>query len=244
MSYQILPNITFILSVLGILLVILRHVPQAAVSENEQAAQPAAELKLIEKGLPAQAISKIKVKLATAVKKAWNFILEAKDLKPHAAAGYKMKKIFGNRMPLFKKPAFPVVTQTLHEVKNEQYFLDIIKLQPKSLTNYDGLGKFYLDQENVNDARDIYQYLVNHEPMNADYQARLAFCMYQTKNFTKAAEHYKKAVALDSTQPNRYYNLGLSLEAAGRTQEAQLALKKALEMEPENPKFQLRRSKS
>ena len=237
MSYQIIPNITFILSVLGILLIILKQVPQATALKNEQTEHVENQQRLLEKGLPAQTISKIKVKLQTLLRRAWNFVLEAKDLKPHAEAGYKMKKIFGGKLPIFKKPTI-IVSQLAPEEKTEQYFLDIIKLEPKNLLHYDDLGKFYLDRENIVDAKDIYQYLVNHQPANPDFQARLAYCFYQVKNFIKAADHYKKSVILDSTQPNRYYNLSLSLEAAGRLKESKEALRKALQMDPENPKFQ------
>jgi tetratricopeptide (TPR) repeat protein len=235
LSYQILPNIIFIFSVLGILLIILKHLPEAAVRAEEQAKQPPAHHRLLEMGLPAQAISKIRVTVIFSLKKIWNFLLEAKDLKPHAHTGYKIKKLFGNRLPGFKKPL--PQPQTFHEVKNEQYYLDNIKMQPKNLSHYDALGKFYITQENLNDAKDIYNYCVNHEPANPDYQARLAFCFYQQKDFDKAAEHYQKSIALDSTQPNRYYNLGLALKAAGKPAEANLAIHKALELEPENPKY-------
>ena len=58
--------------------------------------EPGAEEKLIKKGLPAQAISVVRVTVIATAQKAWNFVLEAKDLKPHAAAGYKIKKIINN----------------------------------------------------------------------------------------------------------------------------------------------------
>lgn len=195
-----------------------------------------AEKTLLDKGLPAQAISKVKVKLTFITKKVWNFVLEAKDLKPHEATGYRMKKIFGGRLPGIKKQTIHV-PKTFHEVKNEQYFLDIIKLEPKNLSHYDSLGKFYLDNSNFSDAKDIYLYLTNHQPGNEAYQAKLAYCYYQFKEYTKAVEHYKKSLALDSTQPNRYYNLGLSLEASGNHQEAQEAISKAVELEPNNEKY-------
>lgn len=236
MSYQILPNIIFIFAALGILLIILRRLPEASVYEEKKAAVVEADKKLIAKGLPAEAFSKVGSFFKLRVKKSWNFILEAKDLKPHAAAGYKMQKIFGGKLPGFKKQGItPVTTQ---EIKNERYYLDLIKIQPKNLTHYDALGKFYLEKENFSDAQDIYIYLTNHQPANPDYQARLAYCYYQAKNFEKASEHYQKSIGLDSTQPNRYYNLGLSLESAGRHQEAVKAIAKALELEPENNKYQ------
>ncbi len=241
MSYQILPNIIFILSILGILLIILKHLPEASMAIGKEPKE-SAEKALIEKGLPAQAISKIKVSIGLITKKIWNFALEAKDLKPHEATGYKMKKIFGGRLPGFKKPPI-VIPRTFHEVKNEQYYLDIIKLEPKNLTHYDSLGKFYLDNNNISDAKDIYLYVTNHQPGNEAYQAKLAYCYYQCKEYGKASEHYQKSLALDSTQPNRYYNFGLSLDASGKHTDAINAFKKALELEPNNEKYKLALSK-
>ncbi len=242
MSYQIIPNTIFILSVLGILLMILRHLPEAVISDSKEVQEPSADKKLLAKGLPAEALSKIKTNVTFWVKKTWIFILEAKDLKPHAAAGYRMKKIFNRSIPSFKKPIPAPITT--HEVKNEQYFLDMIKLQPKNFENYDLLGRFYLEQNNLGDARDIYQYLANHQPANPDYQARLAYCFYQTKQFNRAAEHYQKSLGLDSTQPNRYYNLGLSLEAGGKLPEAVKNFEHAISLEPKNSKYYLSLSNS
>ena len=95
MSYQIIPNIIFIVSLLGIILIILKQLPEASKSLENFTPELEANEKLQEKGLPAQAVSKVKVKMTLFTKKVWNFVLEAKDLKPHALAGYKMKKIFG-----------------------------------------------------------------------------------------------------------------------------------------------------
>src|SRR5579863_8537508 len=108
---------------------ILRRLPEAAkAQQNEEQEQPSAQTKLVEKGLPALAASKIRVTAVLITKKVWNFILEAKDLKPHSTAGYKMKKIFSNKLPGFNKSqgARPLTTA---EVRNEQYYLDRIKIQ-------------------------------------------------------------------------------------------------------------------
>ncbi len=238
MSYQIIPNFIFLFSVLGILLIVLKHLPEAAAQRQREAAQPSASEKLAAKGLPAEALSKIRSGLRFWVKKTWIFILEAKDLKPHSSAGYRMKKIFNRSATEQKKPAAQPPLTT-HEVKNEQYYLDIIKLQPKNLLHYDALGKFYLDQENFSDAKDVYLYLAGHEPANPDFQARLAYCYYCTKNYAKAVEHYQKSLGLDSTQPNRYYNLGLSLDSAGEHQKAVNSFRQAISLEHRNIKYHL-----
>lgn len=236
MSYQIIPNIIFILSVLGILLIVLRHLSEAKTIPEIPAGEPNVHKKLLAKGLPAEAFTKIGTFIKFRLAKIWHFVLEAKDLKPHATSGYKIKKLFSHKITGFKKPVSPPPVTT-HEVKNEKYYLDIIKLQPKNLSNYDALGKYYLDRDSLSDAKDIYLYLANHEPSNPEYQARLAYCFYKNKQYTEAASHYQKSLALDSTQPNRYYNLGLSLEAVGNWQEAVKSFEQAITLEPSNIKY-------
>ena len=146
MSYQILPNFIFIFAVLGILLLILRRLPEAAATTEQALLETGAREKLLAKGLPAKAFSKVSTFIKFWTRKIWNFVLEAKDLRPHAAAGYRMQKIFNGRLPGFK-PAPAPQPITTHEVKSEQYYLDMIKLQPKNLSNYDALGKYYLERE-------------------------------------------------------------------------------------------------
>lgn len=235
MSYQILPNIIFIFAILGILILILRRLPEAASLDRQTPKEQPLEQKLLTKGLPAVAISKIKSFLGFWGKKIWNFALEAKDLKHTAFASYKIKQLFNSR--LYQPSGKALAPAPGSEVKNEQDFLDIIKNDPKNLANYDALGKFYLDEENLQDACDIYQYLTRHEAGNADYHARLAFCYYRLKDYGKTAEHYEKSVALDSSQPHRYYNLGLALGALEKNQAAVESINKALILEPGNPKF-------
>ena len=236
LSYQIFPNIIFILAVLGALLLIVRRLPEAAVSNDETPTEAGAHTRLLQKGLPAQTFSKVDAFFKFWAKKIWNFILEAKDLKPSAAAGYRMQKIFNGKLPGFKAQAAPQPAIT-HDVKSEQYYLDMIKLRPKNLSNYDLLGKFYLEQSDFTEAKDVYEYLCNHEPGNPEFQARLGFCLYQNKQFDKAAAAYQKSLALDSTQPNRYYNLGLSLESAGKPDEAIKNFETAISLEPSSVKY-------
>jgi tetratricopeptide (TPR) repeat protein len=229
LSYQIIPNIIFILAVLGILLIILRRLPETVPGQSG-GKDAAPGVKLAAKGLPVIQLSKIRSKLQLWLKKLWNFVLEAKDLRPHSSAGYQMKKIFGNTLPGVIRPAARPLTTS--EIKNEQFYLDNIKLQPTNFDHYDALGKFYISRENFTDATDVYLYLNNHRPANPDYHARLAYCYYQMKNYHKAAESYKASLALDSTQPNRYYNLGLCLEQDGNLPEAGLNFEKAASLEP------------
>lgn len=236
LSYQLIPNIILLFSILGILLLVLRRLPEASAIPEQPNQSEAATLKLLAKGLPAMAISKLRSWFRFWGKKLWNFALEAKDLKPQAFANYRIRKLFGpwqQPKPATSRPA------STEEVQNEQYFLNIIKRDPKNLANYDLLGRFYLDHQEIDNARDIYDYLTRHDAANADYQARLAYCYYQTKDFAKTAEHYQKSLALDSSQPNRYYNLGLVQETMGQSEAALQSISRAIALEPHNARYYL-----
>ncbi len=236
MSYQIIPNIIFILAIGGIILLILRRLPEAAESEGKPLEKPLMEERLIKKGLPIVAISKITVYTKLVIRKVWQFILEAKDLKPAAATGYKIRKILGKTLT-FAQRAKPPLFFDMADIQDEKFYLDQIKHEPKNLNHYNALGKFYIEQKKNADAKDIYLYLTNHDAGHSEYHAKLAFCLYQLKELQPAVESYRKSIALDSTHPNRYYNLGLCFSAQKNFLEAKLAFEKALEMEPANEKY-------
>src|SRR5437879_3503683 len=94
------------------------------------------EQKLSGKGLPVQAISGIKTMFRLWTKKVWNFVLEAKDLKPTAVAGYKIRRMFRQKSndnaatntaaSQQAQPAAQVI-RIPKEVKDERFFLEKIK---------------------------------------------------------------------------------------------------------------------
>lgn len=193
--------------------------------------------KISEKGLPAMAISTIKSQIKVWGNKAWHFMLEAKDLKPTAVAGYKIKKIFGKQAASAVKQLPPTLPTRVVEEKNEEYYLAEIKRNPKNLILYHELGKFYVEHLQMEDARDIYQYLVKHDPTNAEYFSKLAQSYFKLKDYAKAVENYDKSLDLDSTQPNRFYNRGVCLEILGKFREAAESFENAISLESQNPKF-------
>jgi len=112
-----------------------------------------------------------------------------------------------------------------------------LKSEAKNLAHYESLGKLYQEQRNFTDSRDIFLYLVKHDSDNSEYHAKLAYACYQLKEYETSIKHYQKSLALDSSHPNRYYNLGLGLKHLKRYAESRLALQKAVEMESGNAKY-------
>lgn len=233
MSFNLLPNISLILAVAGLLILVGRRIPEAKKRLNEESvtasSDEGAKAGILSLHLP----SRLWGKLGFWANRLWHFLLEAKDIKKPAAVGYKIKKM----LPRRKSATVETLETAEPLVKDEQYFLDLIKNSPKDLDLYNQLGKFYTDAKRYPDARDIYLYLVKRDPGNAVFYARLAFASFKLGLFQEAVTNYEKSLALDSAQPNRYYNLALSLEAQGKDEEAMLPVQKALELEPENKKY-------
>ena len=236
LSYSILSNALLIAAILGIAIIILRHLPEAIEQTKEEDKHEVVE-KLSQKGLPAMAISRLAYYARLWKKQIWNFLLETKDLRPTAKAGYQIKKIFGRQATSSPKPAIMAKPTSMQEVRDEEYFLNEIKKSPKDLHLYNELGKFYLERGNIMDAKDIYQYLTSHDPGSSEYYSRLAQCYFKLKDHARAIENYDKSLALDSTQPNRYYNKALSLESLGKYEESIESFQKAISLEQENAKY-------
>ncbi len=242
MGYQFLPVIIFFLAIFGLILLVLKKLPEANQKlEQDQTLQPThAHINLSSKGLPTLKFSKVKYHFLFFTKKIWRYALEAKEMVPTGKAVIQVKKLF------LAKPKTPNLTpanpgieaeeEAINHKQETDYFA-LIKQDPKNLDNYDALGKYYLSTDKFADAKDIYLYLTAHNSAHADYWARLGFTCFKLKDYHLSTDSYRKSIALDSGRLNRYYNLAQGLRALGETEEANTVISTALEMDPQNQKF-------
>lgn len=229
-------NITFIISILGVIFMILRRLPEATIQDKHkpdtkkdprETVHKAGSI-LSAKGLPVKAYSKSKVLLKTIGYKAGQFLLEAKGLKQAPKITYTFQKVFQN----IKADTNPSL------VKDEKYYINLIKRNPKDDSYYDLLGQYYLEQKKMEDALNVYEYLVAHAPTETTYWVRLGLAALFLNDYKKAEQAYEKAVQLDPTNPSRFYNLALARQGLKRFAPALEAIKKALELDPNNQKYQ------
>ncbi len=234
MSFQVLPNLIFLFSLVGIIVLILRRVPQATgvnslhALKSEEA--PAPEEQLREKGVPAVTLSESRKVVNAAGKKVWKFMLEAKGLSHTATVNHRIKKF----LHISRKKELPPAESIFMD---EKYYIEQIKRFPKDWQQYNNLGQYYIEHHNYEDALGVYEYLTQQDPLNDAFWAKLGYVKMRKSDFTGAAESYEKSVGLDSSHPNRYYNLALADIETEKFSEAQDALKKALQLEPENQKY-------
>lgn len=231
MPYNLVANLILILSILGVIIMVVRRLPQA-VGENEEQKladeNGAREVLASEKGLPTKAASKIRSFLQIAWHKLWHFMLEAKGLKHAPKINYNFKRILKkDNEAEVKKPV----------ARNEDYYIRLIKRHPKELAYYDQLGQFYLEARKYSDAANVYDYLTEHSTTNSSYFAKLGLAQLHDQEFVKAEAAYAQSVKLDPSHPNRFYNLALALQGQKKYRAAVKALDSALELDSGNQKY-------
>lgn len=235
-GFETVSIIILMLSILGMIIIILRHLPDAVEMQEKNELNTAENLE--QKGIPASTPSKWKSLFGFWVKRMWHFFLEAKNVRPGNKVGYQLKKMLRRTKPMESGPIIPPsIENVVLPKQDEDYYLERIKEDPRNLDNYKGLGTFYVDNKLFAEARDVYIYLAKHLPGDAAMYAKLAYTHFQLKEFSFAIQNYEKSLALDSTQPNRYYNLALSHEALQDFEKASEVIKKALTIEPNNQKY-------
>lgn len=259
MPYHTLSNIILLCAIVGIILLLLRRLPEAVASRQEEmdSRRPVDEALTFSGRLSAKFYVQSRAFVLYWSKRVWNFALEAKGLRHPSLANYRIKKIFRHHRGAIQdqaamataaapaqaaahaRPTMADVSKIqVQAVQNEQYFLDQIKEQPHDLNHYNALGHFYITAGNFSDAQNVYEYLVNRDAASGEYYAKLAYCKLSLKMYDDAATLYEKSLALDSSHPNRYYNLALTYKILARPEDAVGAIGKALVMEPHNPKYQ------
>ncbi len=229
MPYNIISNLTLLLSILGIIVLVLRKLPQAVKHQDaadNNSYEPSQAL--VDKGLPAQNVSKIRAWLKMTMHKIWQFMLEAKGLKQAPKITYNFKRILRKTDQPENKP--PIA-------RTEKFYIDLIKRHPKDLTYYDQLGQFYVEARKHSDSANVYEYLTKHEPANSSFFAKLGLARLHLQQFDLAQEAYEKSLALDPSNPSRFYNLALAMQGQKQWKAAALSLRKALELDSTNQKY-------
>ncbi|MGC6429890.1 MAG: tetratricopeptide repeat protein [Jejuia sp.] len=77
---------------------------------------------------------------------------------------------------------------------------------------YDKIAKAYSAIGNYDEALHFYKLGVNANSNNALVKYSYAKLLYKTKNFTEAANTFKDLIAIDNSNPNYHFELGLVLE--------------------------------
>lgn len=123
------------------------------------------------------------------------------------------------------------VMSAKHNPMAEQYFKAAIKLQPRSVEARYGLGMYYQESNQPQDALKEYDMLLTISPAYRDAFYNIGYINLVWKiDFDKAIENFSKAIAIDPAYAEAYYNRGLSYEMQHKFDLARKDYKQALRL--------------
>lgn len=184
--------------------------------------------------------------------KLWHHILEAKDLRPSAAAKpagsrtiSKVKQVFKIRIKQSESEPdwMPEVADSLDEDKGEtagpkqtpeEIYLAAIKKNPNDRQAYEGLGRLYLQEKNYQEAIEIFKFLTRLDPKKDVYWSNLGLSLYSIQEYLQAIASYEKALSINKKVPSRWINLSLCFEAMDEHGKAIKAILAALQLDKKN----------
>ncbi len=233
--YSFFPQVLIIVSIVGIIVIVLRKVPQVAGFATRE------ELR----ALP----QKLWLELKKLAKKLGQYVLEVKELSARQNFLEKFRRarlqIPRPSLRFFRSPDSPefYLQQAQADLEKENYaeaerkFIKVIEKDPKNEAAFAGLGKLYLALKKFEEAAETYKFLLKYYPGNDTYYANLGQAYHGQKLYGQAIEAYEKAIELVPEVAKRYVNLGLTLEAKKHLEEAILNYRKACDLEKTNPQF-------
>ncbi|MBE7558026.1 tetratricopeptide repeat protein [bacterium] len=114
----------------------------------------------------------------------------------------------------------------------EKEFRAAIKDNPNNEFAHNQLGRLYFTRKRYSEAVTCFQHAVRIQPNNLDFLENLARAAVMSGDPALAEGSYKRAMQLAPKVAAYPYNLGLLAERAGRTEEAAVYYRKAIEADP------------
>ncbi len=117
------------------------------------------------------------------------------------------------------------------------YLKSTIKINPKNTHAMYALAMFYQDHDAIQQALDMYQQILKIDGSNADAIHNVGWINYKYKeDYTTALDCFSKAIRIDSSFYQAWYNRGKTYEKLGRMSEAKADLEKAASLKAEQNK--------
>jgi tetratricopeptide (TPR) repeat protein len=247
MSFGIIPNILIILSIVGILILFLRRLPEVVEEQGQLKIGSGVafeeETRLGFQQLLKAASEKISIALKKFFSRIWSFALEAKDIQQGNPLAGKFRQMVSSKRKVINigvqnslKKADRQLEQGYLEAAEETYF-EIIKKHPHEYNAYEGLVKIYSEQKKYEDIVEILEFLLAHNQTNDGYYAKLGSALLSLRKYPAAIAAYQKSLEFNDKIPARYINIGLCYKAMHKPEQAIGYFGKGVDLEPENRQY-------
>ncbi|PIR78718.1 MAG: hypothetical protein COU28_00100 [Candidatus Magasanikbacteria bacterium CG10_big_fil_rev_8_21_14_0_10_36_16] len=119
----------------------------------------------------------------------------------------------------------------------EKKFLASLKYDPKNKEAYRGLATVYYAQNQIEEAKETYNFLLQLDPDDEDANVKLGEICEEEGNKEKAVEYYQQAVLTNPNNPERFLKIYDLLFYLKHYETAMEAIQQALDIEPQNPRY-------
>lgn len=119
----------------------------------------------------------------------------------------------------------------------ENKYIEIIGLDSKSFKAFKELGRLYFEKKQYEEAKQTFEHVLKLKKDDEDIYENLAQIAREKGDLNEARDEYLKSINLNKQKAQTYFSLACVYQAMGKWPEAIRGLKKALKIEPANPKY-------
>jgi len=119
----------------------------------------------------------------------------------------------------------------------ENKYIEIIGLNCKNFEAFKELGRLYFEKKQYEEAKQTFEHVLKLKEDDEDIYENLAQIAREKGDLDGARDEYLKSINLNKQNAQTHFSLAGVYQAMGKFTEAVRSLKKALKMEPANPKY-------
>ncbi len=119
----------------------------------------------------------------------------------------------------------------------EQRYIEVVRLSPRNVEAYRGLGRLYFEMEQWKEAEEVYLFIVRLDPHDTRALNRLGMIAMEKEQWNDAVRYFKRAVELEGDVAIRHYDLAQAYMKLDKLDLARASFERVFALEPHNPKY-------
>ncbi|KKR91287.1 MAG: TPR Domain containing protein [Parcubacteria group bacterium GW2011_GWC2_42_12] len=119
----------------------------------------------------------------------------------------------------------------------ENKCIEIIGLDSKNIAAFKELGRLYFEKKQYEEAKQTFEHVLKLKEDDEDIYENLAQIAREKGDLNEARDEYLRSININKQNAQTHFNLACIYRAMSKWPEAIRSLKKALKIEPANPKY-------
>ncbi len=119
----------------------------------------------------------------------------------------------------------------------EKKYIEIIGFDSKNIKAFKELGRVYFEKKEYEEAKQTFEHILKLKEDDEDIYNNLAQIAKEKGDLNGAKDEYIKSININKQNAQTYFSLALVYQAMGKWSDTVKNLKKALKIEPSNPRY-------